>query len=317
MRAEPQTSAQIIPKKGHLYDCKCCNGPSFVVSQLEDLGGEELKEKLIPRGYQRAISEEPTEVEIDEDEVDEAIELFIEFFDDYSDLLYALPVGAKLTDDMELFEELQGDWEWYYEEYYYYETVTEEELYEEDKDDLSIAFIDLFLAILLDKTANLLLKETSIQRWVTDMRGDIRKGITAQYLLGVGGKNVLDTLDLENIGASVLTQYAFFQQFAEEIRNGELSGAQILQRIQMYGETMTYGYEQAKAKAHGITLPEYPADGNQICLSNCRCRWELVDDPNDPNYVLATWLINPFAEHCASCLDNQRKWNPLRVRRGS
>ena len=227
-----------------------------------------------------------------------------------------MPVGTKPTEEEPIYEDSAGSWEWYYEEYYYADTGSDEEIDEEAKDELSLTFIDLFLITLSDETASLILEEISIQRWVHNMRDSITKGTTAEYLLGVGGKNVLDDLDLEKLSDMIKTQFGYFQKFAEEIRGGKLSGAQILQRIGMYGEAITNGYEQAKAKSHGITLPEYPADGNQQCVSNCRCHWDLRDDPKDSDYVLATWTLNPTAEHCVSCVDNSRKWNPLRVKKG-
>ena len=144
------------------------------------------------------------------------------------------------------------------------------------------------------------------------MRNTIRNSMIAQYLLGRGGKNTITAGDLTNINSLIKNQFSFFQKFAEEIRNGELTGAKILQRVRMYGEAATNGYEQAKATSHGITLPEYPGDGQQICLSNCRCHWRLEDDGD---FVDAYWVMNPFAEHCATCLSNSQKWNPLRVQK--
>ena len=302
--------------------CTCCDfsyyneSADYVEGQLEDLDTEKLKEKVKPKGAARPITPMPQQVEVDEDEIDEAIKLFQELMDDlFEYLLYALPLGVKPTEDAELYEEHEGDWEWYYDEYYYYETEESTEVDEIEKDRLSLVFLDLYLEILFEETAMLILEEISIQRWVRNQRKNIRNSMIAEYLLGIGGKNTLDILDIENLKRFIRDQWQYFQKFAEEIRNGELSGAKILQRISMYGEAVTQGYEQAKGKSHGIVLPEYPADGNQQCFMNCRCHWQLEDDPADTNYVLATWTLNPLAEHCQSCLDNSRKWNPLRVRK--
>ena len=301
--------------------CTCCDfsyydaSALYIESQLEDLDDEKLKGKLTPRGANRSVSSEPDAVEIDEAEIDAAIELFEDLMTDLADLLYALPVGVKPTDGDELFEDLSGDWEWYYEEYYYHETEAETEIDEAEKDRLSLGFIDFYLDLLLESTASLILEEITIQSWVKTTRARIRNSTVAEYLLGIGGKNVVDISDIDALKALIKAQWTYFQKFAEEIKSGELSGARILQRIGMYGEAITHGYEQAKAKSHGIVLPEYPADGNQQCFMNCRCHWELKDDTNDGNYVLATWKLNPSAEHCTSCVDNSRTWNPLRVKK--
>ena len=302
--------------------CKCCDfsyyekSAKYVSSQLEDLDEENLTDKLIPKGSGRAISEEPKEVELDEDQIDEAIALFYLLLEDYVNLLHALPVGIKPTTGDTLYEEIEGDWEWDYEEYSYLETEEEIEINEAQKDLLSLDFLDFFLQqIMVDITIDLILQKKTIQKWVKENRNHIRNSTVSAYLLAIGGKNVVDITDISNLKKLVKAQWSYFQKFAEEIKNGELTGAKILQRVSMYGEAITHGYEQAKAKSHGIKLPEYPADGNQQCFSNCRCHWELSDDPRNNNYVLASWKLNPNAEHCRSCLNNSRKWNPLRVKK--
>ena len=300
--------------------CTCCSflyyeqSAKYIESQLEKLDDKDLKEKLTPKGASRKISKEPKEVELNEEEFDEAIDLFYDLMDTFIHLLHALPVGAKITSGDPLYEDLEGDWEWYYDEYYYHETEEEIKVDESKKDILSLEFLDLILSeYLINTTVNLILEKITIQRWTKNNREYIRNNMVAEYLLGIGGKNVIDITDMKDLKKLVKTQWSYFQKFAEEIKNGELSGARILQRISMYGEAITNGYEQANAKSHGIKLPEYPADGNQQCWSNCRCHWELADDPKNSNYVLATWKMNPDAEHCISCIGNSKKWNPLRV----
>lgn len=305
------------------HTCECCNftyyleSAAYIEAQIEQLGDEKLKEKLTPKGAGRAISKEPKQVELEEKEIDQAIALFEQLMTDVANLLHALPVGAKPTSGDTLYEDLEGDWEWYYDDYYYYNTEDNTEIYEDEKDRLSLLFLDLFLAeIIIDITTDLILENITIQKWTNDVRKHIRNSFVAEYLLGIGGKNVLDIVDINELKKMVKNQWKYFQKFAEEIKNGELTGAKIFQRIGMYGEAVTHGYEQAKAKSHAIVLPEYPADGNQQCFMNCRCHWHLKDDPKNTNYVLATWTMNPNAEHCISCINNSKKWNPLRVKKG-
>ena len=304
--------------------CKCCDfthyleTSSYIESQLEDLEDEHFIEKLTPKGSGRALSKVPRSVELEEDQVDAAVELFEDLMEEFADLMHALPVGAKPIGGDPLYEDLEGDWEWYYEEYYFYETEEEITLDEEMRNELSLIFLDILLSqIIVDLTADLILQKISIQKWVKDTRDNIRNATAAQYMLGIGGKNVLDNTDIRDLKTLVRAQWKFLQKFGEEIKNGELSGAKILQRAGMYGEAVTHGYEQAKAKSHAIKLPEYPADGQQACFSNCRCHWRLVDDTSDTNYVLATWTLNPRAEHCTTCIANARTWNPLRVKKSS
>ena len=304
----------------HPLTCDTCHyyllQASFIESHLEALDSEVLAEKVIPRGAGRPLSEQPPDVDITETEIDGAMELFSELMDTaYAYLLTAVPIGAKPTEGDPLYSDIDGEWEWYYEEYAYYETDTDEEIDEEEKDSLSLVFLDFYLTLLLSSTVDLIQQDMPIQRWVRQMRQNIRNSTVAEYLLGIGGKNVLDFFDVTQLKSLINAQFSYFQKFAEEIKNGELTGAAILQRVGMYGEAVTNGYEHAKAKSHAIVLPEYPADGNQICYTNCRCHWDLRDDPNDTDYVLATWRLNPTAEHCESCINNSRKWNPLRVKK--
>ena len=304
--------------------CECCDfthyleTASYIESQLEDLEEEHFTEKLTPKGDDRSLSKQPGSVELEEDKVDVALELFVGLMEDFIHLMNALPVGTKPTGGDTLYEDLEGDWEWDYDQYHFYETEEEITLNEEMRNELSLIFLDSFLEnFMINLTIDLILQKITIQKWVKDTRDNIRNATAAQYMLGIGGKNVLDKTDIRDLKTLVRAQWGFLQKFGEEIKNGELSGAKILQRAGMYGEAITHGYEQAKAKSHAIKLPEYPADGNQQCFSNCRCHWRLIDDSSDTNYVLATWTLNPRAEHCTTCVSNARTWNPLRVKKSS
>ena len=304
------------------HTCNCCHydhydeSSRYIVAQLENLGDDQLKEKLDPRGGNRSISKLPRNVSIDENEINESIDFFAllmkDVIVDTGLLLRALPIGSKFTDGDPLYEDLDGDWEWNYNDYFYYHTEDEIEINEEIKNRLSLVFLDAFLIYMVESTAELLLRKITIQSWLKNTRKHIRNGMTSKYMFGVGGKNVLDISDINALKKLIKGQWTYFQKFAEEVKNKELTGSKILQRIRMYGEAATQGYEQAKAKSHAIKLPEYPADGNQRCYSNCRCHWELDDDGD---YVKAYWRLNPVAEHCDSCVNNSRKWKPLRVKK--
>ena len=207
-------------------------------------------------------------------------------------------------------------WVWNYDEHWYYNEYGEKTLYPEDMDETSIEFLDLYIMFFLNISNAMILNEATIQQWYSQSRGYIQDGTLAQYLFGSGGKNTISPFDIKAMKKKVGNQWLFLKKFTEEIVNGELSGAQIMSRIRMYGESTTYGYEEAKAKSHNVVMPEYPADGSQQCHSNCRCRWMLEDDPNSETHVLGTWKINPLAEHCDDCVENARNWDPIRVEKG-
>ena len=282
----------------------------FIESQLEDLDAE-LKEKITPAGAGDPIPDITGDTDITETEIDDAIEMFDELLSDYLGMLKAKP--TQEVDDPLYEEDYDEDWEWDGETYVYKNTNTDTEVDETEKDGISIALLDLTIAFMLAETSEMILKEQSIQEFTTSMSIAITLNVAVQYTLGSGGKNTLKESSIDWMKDFLGKQKAFFQKFAEQIREGKLTGAKILQRLGMYGEAVTEGYEQAKAASHNIKLPEYPADGNQKCLMNCRCWWELVDDGD---FVNATWKLNPIAEHCETCVNNSRKWNPLRVKKG-
>ena len=319
--------------KGRTFVCPCCefdraHGQSYIRGQFEDLD-EELSEKVKPRGASRPLSPIP-ELNLTEQQIDDAIAFFEQMFGESEELeivksvlgmLRAQAVGEPQYDveDERLapqFDDEDDNWEWLHEDFEYHNSTTGETVNESQKNQLSVDFIDLHIISLLSITAMVILKEISIQRWIRDIRWSLVKGVSAQYLLGSGGKNTIGDYDLLKIRNFITGQWSFLQKFGEEIAGGELSGAQVLSRIQMYGEASTHGYEQAKAKTHNVDLPEYPADGNQDCYSKCRCHWEIRDDANDPEFKLCYWRLNPRAEHCNVCIANAREYNPLKIEQG-
>ena len=135
----------------------------------------------------------------------------------------------------------------------------------------------------------------------------------AQYMLGRGGRNAMFQSDLDRQTDAIVSQFDFLQAFAEQVRQGQLSAKQIAARAELYVEASTSPFEEGKASSYGITLPEYPGDGNQICGVRCRCTWILV---GVKDVVNAFWTLNPLAKHCESCRENAAKWAPYIVKTG-
>jgi hypothetical protein len=81
----------------------------------------------------------------------------------------------------------------------------------------------------------------------------------------------------------------------------------------MYPRSAREARERANARAWGVPkLPAYPGDGQSECLVNCRCFWSIKETRDGWE---ATWALTP-AEHCATCVENSQKWNPLVVKGG-
>lgn len=292
--------------RGHAYNCPCCSGSPYVESQLGQ-GDKRLKEKVKIRGSVPL----PATLELDSATIDAAIAFWQEMADTaLEEILYAAPVTTPTEAE---FDDIRGDWEWDNSEYAYKNNVTNEKVDEGEKNEIFNAFLDAYILYLLAESAALIKKNKTLNTWSKNLTEKINYSIIISYSFGIGGKNVLDAEDLQRIKDIAKIQTKYFRDFANDIRSGNLSGAQVLNRTALYGESSTNSYEQSKVKSHGIRLPEYPGDGNQVCLSNCRCHWDLKDDGD---YVNATWTLNPTAEHCVSCVNNSQKWNPLRVKKG-
>lgn len=307
-------------------NCICGNG-QYIINQLVAVD-ENLSKKVVPRGNSQQLPED-TDFRIDEKTIDDAINFFEsligeelneeerEALEELFGILLARPIGENPTEETPLYDDYgDSNWEWDYEKKEYRNTETELIITEEIRDGLSIDFIDLYIIGLLASTTSMILGRTTIQTWYKSVTHNILLSTSGQYMFGNGGKNVLSTLSINKIQTIVQNNKTYFKKFGQEILAGELTGAQILQRIQMYGEAVTEGYERAKAHSYNVEMPEYPADGLQDCLSKCRCRWKFEEDPQDPRYVLGYWIVNPKAEHCKACLSNQSEWNPIRVKKG-
>ena len=145
--------------------------------------------------------------------------------------------------------------------------------------------------------------------WLLAMRDLVREVYVTEALLGRGGRNAMTAGDYERLGPLISNQYDFLQSFAVEVGEGKLTQAQIGARSAMYVDSGSHAYEQARAAAHGgLTLPAYPGDGQQTCLSSCRCMWQITETEEA---FEARWQTMPGADHCGSCQENARRWNPL------
>ena len=149
--------------------------------------------------------------------------------------------------------------------------------------------------------------KVSVQGFVSRMRRIIKNSYLEQWALSRGGINAMTSNDLITLSLHTQRQHEFLQRFAEQISEGELSYPQIRNRSEMYVHSSTQSAERGKASSFNIDLPEYPGDGNQICISRCKCRWEIVDDDT---LLVAYWLLNFAAEHCESCRINAAQWKP-------
>lgn len=150
----------------------------------------------------------------------------------------------------------------------------------------------------------------TVNQWLTDFRVQLKVNYVQQYMLARGGKNSMTDGDWSSLGEALKKQYEYMNRFAEEIKAGKLSEAQIKQRMQLYFESSGAMYEQGNAKAQGVPhLPQYPGDGATACRVNCKCHWEIKPTEGGWN---CSWRLGA-AEHCPDCVTLAGRWNPLFV----
>jgi hypothetical protein len=157
----------------------------------------------------------------------------------------------------------------------------------------------------------------SIGAWEEAMKSEIRALHVATGTIGKGGWDNMTQSDWGRIGAEVKQQYRFLHGFADTIaeKRDNISLAAIQARAHMYGEAgkATAAITEAGEFAGGTRrqpgrfkgLPWFPGDGSTKCLTNCRCRWDLIeiDRTKTTKLIQCTWVVDEAAENCPDCID--------------
>ena len=262
---------------------------------------------ISPDGSEQPLPAVPSDFEVTAVFLESAIESFEDVLSDYKNLLNARVTGMTQTDAIETVK--KGDWVWNQLTKRYRNSKTKKTVTANTILQLRDDFVDE-MRDFRTLTDDLINARITVQEWVFEMRKRVRNVNSAEYMLARGGRNAMFQTDLDTLADIIKNQFSYLQQFGEEVRAGKLSANQITARSELYMEASTHAHEQAKAASYDIELPEYPADGNQICKSRCRCRWE-IDEKKDA--IEAYWLLNVAAQHCDTCLSNAAKWAPYTV----
>lgn len=177
-----------------------------------------------------------------------------------------------------------------------------------------VRYRDEFVARQGERTAELAQrlfdKQVTIQEWTLEMRQLIKETYIGQYVLASGGRNKLGPADWGRVGAQVRSQYAYLQGFAQDIVNGRYnSAAAIAARAGLYINSSTQMFERGNAARHGLTLPAYPGDGSSVCVTNCRCYWDIEEMGEEWH---CTW-VRTAEESCKTCIERAETWAPYVV----
>lgn len=145
--------------------------------------------------------------------------------------------------------------------------------------------------------------------WVTQMRAEVKDAFVSQYILGKGGRELMTQSDWGKLGHMLRNQYSYLDGFAEDIRQGNLSMAQIQARARMYIASSTQAYERAHIEGRrGLPgLSRYPGDGGSPCRANCKCYLDVEEKERE-------WHIywrRTASESCSDCVSLSNEWAPL------
>lgn len=166
------------------------------------------------------------------------------------------------------------------------------------KIEYSRSLTERFKAEFQDVTHQLLDGDIYLSTWQIDIREQLRSSYALQLITAAGGDVAnVDPNDWLRLGSKLQSQYRYLEDFANEIKAGNLSDEMILARIGMYAEASKDAFWTQLKKDYD--LPAMPGDGSTECLTNCGCEWT-----EDNRWVLGK------SDNCQTCLERAAKWNP-------
>lgn len=148
--------------------------------------------------------------------------------------------------------------------------------------------------------------------WQAEMERILARYHAAAYMVGQGSAEMA-VADLANVAGYVGIQFEFLNNFRLVVQSAEEFQAGWNARAAMYAEAIKAPYWKGSIKV--LPLPAMPGDGTTQCLTNCKCAWDIVPvDENNGDYD-CFWVLSPV-EHCQTCIERARFWNPLEIRTG-
>lgn len=121
--------------------------------------------------------------------------------------------------------------------------------------------------------------------WREAMRQEIKDNYITQYLLGIGGREMMTAEDWGSVGGMIADQYRYLEGFYAEVASGKLSRGQIDARSRMYINSSREAYERALARAsarRGKRQQRWmlsPAEHCEDCVALAGEGWKPVTEP--------------------------------------
>lgn len=148
-----------------------------------------------------------------------------------------------------------------------------------------------------------------VDRWEQEMARILAREHTAALIAGTAERagvpvnaglfRGLSRAERAELNATVKAQLDYLRRFADDVRAGRLSPAQIAVRAELYAGPTRATYYRSRY----IGLPFYPTEGSE-CMANCKCSWV----PRGDGYY---WTLGT-AEHCPTC-ESRAAQNPYQV----
>ena len=250
---------------------------------------------------------------------------------DYETLLTATVIGDDVNPLYPLIEE--GNWRFLLNSQRYRERETKEIVFDRKFVQLRDDFTDAQYPIVATHTESLSDGDIDVPEYLKRMAKFIRDAHTAQWMLGAGGYNRIEQVAIEMLQRTLGEQFDYLRQLGEDIVNSAIENAVraprrivtsrgLYNRGVMFVESQTQSAERGRATTyqfHPDQLPQYPGDGNQLCLTRCRCHWRFRFPKDTVSYYHAYWTLAffglPDGKNCTTCLQNWRQWSPYTVLR--
>lgn len=147
-----------------------------------------------------------------------------------------------------------------------------------------------------------------IEAWATRFLVKAQEVIMKAFLFARGGHSQMSDQDWQTVTGLITRQGEYGSAFVADVAAGKLTERQIQARSKLYAGAAVEAFERAKAASVALDLPAFPADGSQVCRSQCRCSWAVRDFSDRWE---ATWILESGGQHCATCLGNADKWKPF------
>lgn len=117
-------------------------------------------------------------------------------------------------------------------------------------------------------TRSLYAGDINLSQWQIAVASELKDAHLAQAMFAVGGRANMGFAEFGRVGQTLREQYAFLNNFANDIAAGRVSLAQALNRVDMYGDASKQSYwaEYAERSDGLMNYVLHPAEHCPDCL---------------------------------------------------